>query len=131
MNNRHMRNLSLLATASVAALVFFTAGCNQKDASKATAPVPPPTVIVAEVDQRTVPIYSEYVGQTKAEDTVELRARVEGILLKVYFKEGMPVKKGQLLFTIDKRPFEANLLSASAVRPLGYVRPMRVSELMS
>jgi len=115
MNNRHMRNLSLLASASVAALVFFTAGCNRKDASKATAPVPPHTVIVAEVDQRTVPIYSEDVGQTKAEDTVELRARVEGILLKVYFKEGMPVKKGQLLFTIDKRPFEANLLSAKAV----------------
>ena len=37
MNNRHMRNLSLLASASVAALVFFTAGCNRKDASKATA----------------------------------------------------------------------------------------------
>src|SRR5207244_11407073 len=50
MNKRHMRTLSLLATASVAALVFFTAGCNRKDASKATAPVPPPTVIVAEVD---------------------------------------------------------------------------------
>jgi len=61
-----------------------------------------------------VPIYSEYVGQTRADNTVELRARVEGILQKVYFKEGTHVKKGQLLFTIDKRPFEAALQSAKA-----------------
>jgi len=70
---------------------------------------------VAEIGQRTVPIYSEFVGQTRAEDTVELRARVEGILQKVYFREGTPVKKGQILFTIDKRPFEANLQSAKAI----------------
>src|SRR5437762_3719362 len=111
-----MSNLSVfLAAASGAALLLIVPGCNKKDASKATAPPPPPTVVVAQVDQKTVSIYSEYVGQTKAEDTVELRARVEGILQKVYFREGMPVKKGQLLFTIDKRPFEANLLSAKAV----------------
>ena len=115
MNRRHLRNLSVLAAVCSVVLFLFAAGCNKKDASKAIAPPPPPVVVVEAVDQRTVPIYSEYVGQTRAEDTVELRARVEGILLKVYFKEGMPVKKGQLLFTIDKRPFEANLLSAKAV----------------
>jgi len=116
MNSRHMRNLSVLAAAVCSVVSFlFAAGCSKKDASKAAAPPPPPAVIVEAVGQRTVPIYSEYVGQTRAEDTVELRARVEGILLKAYFKEGMPVKKGQLLFTIDKRPFEANLLSAKAV----------------
>jgi len=109
-----MCNLSFPA-ATCAVALFCIAGCNKKDASKAIAPAPPPTVVVARIDQKTVPIYSEYVGQTKAEDTVELRARVEGLLQKVYFKEGMPVKKGQLLFTIDKRPFEANLLSAKAV----------------
>ena len=114
MRRRHMCNLSFPA-ATCAVALFCIAGCNKKDASKAIAPAPPPTVVVARIDQKTVPIYSEYVGQTKAEDTVELRARVEGLLQKVYFKEGMPVKKGQLLFTIDKRPFEANLLSAKAV----------------
>jgi membrane fusion protein (multidrug efflux system) len=62
-----------------------------------------------------VPIYSEYVGQTRAEDTVELRARVEGILQQVFFKEGTPVKKGQLLFRIDKRPFDASVQSAKAI----------------
>jgi len=72
-------------------------------------------VIVAAVTQKTVPIYSEYVGQTRADNTVELRARVEGILQKVYFREGTPVRKGQLLFTIDKRPFQATLQSAKAL----------------
>jgi len=67
------------------------------------------------VNQKTVPIYSEYVGQTRADNTVELRARVEGVLQKVYFREGTPVKKGQILFTIDKRPFEASLQSAKAI----------------
>jgi len=70
---------------------------------------------VAAVTQKTVPIYSEYVGQTRADNTVELRARVEGILQKVYFREGTPVRKGQLLFTIDKRPFQATLQSAKAL----------------
>ena len=101
--------------AMLIAAVLISAGCNRKDASKTGAPPPPPSVVVAEIGQRTVPIYSEFVGQTRAEDTVELRARVEGILQKVYFREGTPVKKGQILFTIDKRPFEANLQSAKAI----------------
>ena len=86
MNSRHRRNLYFAAAASSAALFFIMAGCSKKDAAKVNAPVPPPTVVVAQVDQRTVPIYSEYVGQTKADNTVELRARVEGFLQKVYFK---------------------------------------------
>jgi membrane fusion protein (multidrug efflux system) len=111
-----MRNLSV----SIAALTGITAfmicaGCSTKGGNGAAAQPPPPTVVVVPVTQKTVPIYSEYVGQTRADDTVELRARVEGILQKVYFKEGTTVKKGQLLFTIDKRPFEAALQSAKAL----------------
>ena len=75
----------------------------------------PPAVVVVPVAQKTVPIYSEYVGQTQADNTVELRARVEGVLQKVHFREGTPVRKGQLLFTIDKRPFQAALQSAKAL----------------
>jgi RND family efflux transporter MFP subunit len=106
--------------ASSAALIVLTAlitvtGCSTKGEHTAAAQSPPPTVIVSEVKQKTVPIYSEYVGQTRADNTVELRARVEGVLQKVYFKEGTPVKKGQLLFTIDKRPFDAALQSAKAL----------------
>lgn len=111
-----MRNLPVSMTALVLAPVLaISAGCSTKGEHAAAAQAPPPTVIVASVTQKTVPIYSEYVGQTRADDTVELRARVEGVLQKVYFKEGAPVKKGQLLFTIDKRPFEAAVQSAKAL----------------
>jgi len=111
-----MRHLwvSLAALILIAALVIG-AGCSTKGEHSAAAQPPPPTVVVTSVTQKTVPIYSEYVGQTRADNTVELRARVEGILQKVYFKEGTAVRKGQLLFTIDKRPFEAALQSARAL----------------
>jgi membrane fusion protein, multidrug efflux system len=113
MNILHLRNLWL----ALGALVLAVAGaaCSSKGGEKHDNTPPPPTVVVAEVTQKTVPIYSEFVGQTKAEETVELRARVEGVLQKVYFREGSPVRKGQLLFTIDKRPFAAALESARAL----------------
>jgi membrane fusion protein, multidrug efflux system len=111
-----MRNLSLpLAALTLLTALLISSGCSKKSDHVTAAQAPPPTVVVASVSQKTVPIYSEYVGQTKADNTVELRARVEGVLQKVYFREGAPVKKGQLLFTIDKRPFEAALQSAKAV----------------
>src|SRR5215211_6256220 len=104
----HMRNLTVLI---LVASLLASLGCKSKTAHNSAAP-PPPSVVVATADQKTVPIYSEYVGQTRADNTVELRARVEGILQKVYFREGAPVRKGQLLFTIDKRPFQAAVQSA-------------------
>jgi membrane fusion protein (multidrug efflux system) len=111
----HTRYLLVSATVAILAVSLISSiGCKSKGAHSA-GPPPPPTVIVASVSQRTVPIYSEYVGQTRADNTVELRARVEGVLLKVYFREGAPVKKGQLLFTIDKRPFQAAVQSAKAL----------------
>jgi membrane fusion protein (multidrug efflux system) len=116
MTNRHIRNLSLsLAVPILAASLTASTGCNSKSAHSASAPPVPPSVVVAPVTQKTVPIYSEYVGQTMADNTVELRARVEGVLQKVYFREGTPVRKGQLLFTIDRRPFQAGLQSAKAL----------------
>jgi membrane fusion protein, multidrug efflux system len=112
MNTPHQKTISVLITAIA---VLLIAACGRKDTHQTTAAPPPPAVVVAEVDQKTVPIYSEFVGQTRAEDVVELRARVEGILQKVYFKEGAPVRKGQLLFTIDKRTFDAAVQSARAL----------------
>jgi membrane fusion protein (multidrug efflux system) len=95
------------------ATVVMSAACKKKEETKAVAP-PPTTVVVADVEQRTVPIYSEYIGQTKARETVELRARVEGTLEKIFFREGQPVRKGAILFLIDRRPFEASLQTAKA-----------------
>jgi membrane fusion protein (multidrug efflux system) len=113
MMSRQQRSIFATAVA-LFGLIWIVGACSKKDSAHGTAVAPPPTVVVETIDQRTVPIYSEYVGQTRAEETVELRARVEGILQKVYFREGSSVKKGQLLFTIDKRTFEANAQSARA-----------------
>ena len=117
MNTPYVRNLSVLAAAAfVGAAAILAAGCKDKAKLKVEASnLVPPTVVVAEVEQRTVPIYSEFVGQTRAQVTVELRARVEGVLERVYFREGQPVRKGALLFSIDKKPFLAILDSAKAV----------------
>lgn len=116
MNILHTRKFRLaLGVFSAGVVAITTAACVGKNGEKANAAPPPPSVVVTEVTQKTVPIYSEFVGQTRAEETVELRARVEGILQRVYFKEGTAIRKGQLLFTIDKRPFEAALQSARAL----------------
>ena len=77
------------------------------------APKPPAVTVVA-VAQRSVPVYGQYVGQTDAVKTVEVRARVEGFLERQVVPDGADVKAGDLLFTIDPRPFEAALRQAEA-----------------
>jgi membrane fusion protein (multidrug efflux system) len=115
MNTRPQTTVSVSLAAMILVGAFLASGCGSKNDHKVNAAaVPPPAVIVEAVDQKTVPIYSEFVGQTKALETVQLRARVEGVLQKVHFAEGSAVRKGQLLFSIDKRPFEAALQSANA-----------------
>jgi len=98
-------------------LAVSLSACDRgKEAEKkqAAPPPPPPTVVVAEVIQKTVPIYSEFVAQTEAKETVEIRARVSAFLEAQHFAEGTVVKKDQLLFTLDKREYEAQLLQAKA-----------------
>ncbi len=93
-------------------------GCSQEKRGEKTtqagAAGPPPAVVVAEVIQKTVPIYSAFVAQTDAMDTVEIRARLSAFLEQVHFTEGTMVKKDQLLFTLDKREYEAQLDQARA-----------------
>src|SRR5687768_8697524 len=76
--------------------------------------MPTPEVTVTTVAQETLPVSWEYVGQTVGSREVEVRARVTGILLSRNFTEGSRVKKGQSLFTIDPKPFEAALARAVA-----------------
>jgi membrane fusion protein (multidrug efflux system) len=85
-------------------------GCSKKEAP----PPPPPEVLVAEVVQKDVPIYIELVGSTLGSQDVEIRARVEGFLISINFTEGAFVHKGQLLYKIDPKPFEAALDQAKA-----------------
>ena len=99
-------------------LLVLASGACQKDKEaekKQAGPAqPPPTVLVTEVVQRTVPIYSEFVGRTEAQDTVEIRARVAAFLEAQHFTEGTVVKKNQVLFTLDKREYEAQRQQARA-----------------
>jgi membrane fusion protein, multidrug efflux system len=100
---------------ATAALLLGSACGKKSDATKqAAASATAPTVVVAEVTQRTVPIYSEFVGQTAANETVEVRARAQGMLEKILFTEGAPVRKGQILFQIQKSEYEARVLAAKA-----------------
>jgi len=71
-------------------------------------------VVVASVIQKTVPIQLQGVGTVEAYSTVLVKAQVTGTLTHVHFKEGQDVKKGDLLFTIDPRPFEASLKQAES-----------------
>ena len=82
---------------------------------KAAAPAgPPPAVVVTPILQKTVPIYYEFVARTDSPNTVEIRARVQAYLEKQHFEEGTMVKKGQILFTLDKREYEAALEKVKA-----------------
>jgi membrane fusion protein (multidrug efflux system) len=75
---------------------------------------PPADVMVTEPIQRDVPVYMELVGQAVGFQDVEIRARVEGFLETVAFTEGSLVRKGQLLYEIDRKPLEAMVANAKA-----------------
>jgi membrane fusion protein (multidrug efflux system) len=82
---------------------------------KPAPPAAPPTeVVVTDVVQKDVPVYLELVGQTKGFQDVDIRARVEGFLETVNFNEGSVVRKGALLYEIDRKPLEAALAAAKA-----------------
>src|SRR4051812_49225567 len=92
------------------ALGTVLAGC-----SKSPPPVEPaPTVVVAVPIVREVRDWDDYAGRFEAVDAVEIRPRVSGMLQSVHFRDGQTVKKGQLLFTIDPRPIEAQLAQSRA-----------------
>jgi membrane fusion protein (multidrug efflux system) len=109
-SRRILGSTFLLATAGL----LLGSACGGKADHAAASPAPAPTVVVAEVTQQTVPIYSEFVGQTAANQTVEVRARAQGMLEKVLFTEGAAVRKGQVLFQIQKSEYQARVLAAKA-----------------
>ena len=96
----------------LASLLAASTGCGKKEVAP---PPPPPEVKVAPVVQRDVPVYVEAIGQTRGSTEIEVRARVEGYLDSVDYKEGSFVRKGQLLYTIDRRPLEANVAQAKGL----------------
>ena len=91
--------------AALVLVAALLAACHPKQ-----KPVPPPpTVMVAHPLRQRITDWNDYVGQFVSIDAVDLRPRVSGYLQTLYFKDGQAVRKGQLLFQIDPRPYEAVL----------------------
>ncbi|OGR24017.1 MAG: efflux transporter periplasmic adaptor subunit [Desulfobacca sp. RBG_16_60_12] len=95
----------------ILAILMASAACGDRTTY---APPPPPKVTVSQPVKQSVTDYLEFTGNTQAINTVQLKARVEGYLEQVYFKDGDRVKKGQLLFLIQQNTYEAKLKQAEA-----------------
>jgi membrane fusion protein (multidrug efflux system) len=98
--------------AAAAVLLALLAACGQKQQTQAA--VPPPAVGVRQAEIRGVARTYAFVGRIKAIDIVALRARVEGFLDKRLFREGQDVKTGDLLYQIEKAPYQAQVDQAKA-----------------
>jgi multidrug efflux system membrane fusion protein len=102
----------LAVTSLVVVIVAGLIGCAKPQAA---APASPPVpVVVGKVVQKSMPIEVRAVGNVEAYSNVSLKAQVTGIVKSVHFREGQDVRKGELLFEIDKRPFEVALQQAEA-----------------
>ncbi|HWP90716.1 MAG TPA: efflux RND transporter periplasmic adaptor subunit [Thermodesulfobacteriota bacterium] len=88
--------------------LLYSCHGEKKEGSQASAV----EVTVIKAEPKTVPVTIEYVGQTQSSHIVEIRARVEGYIDKIAYKEGSLVKKGDLLFQLDPRPFQAKVEEA-------------------
>ena len=108
---RHLKSTihskTALLITSVAFLPVFT-GCSRTKAA-ASPGIPVVPVLAATVEQKDMPVELQAIGSVEAYSSVTVKTQITGELTGVYFKEGQDVKKGDLLFTLDKRPFEADL----------------------
>ena len=105
----HFARLGLLALCSLALVA-----CDDNGAAAGGPQQPPPTVMTTTVERTTVEVERDYAGRVRGARTVEVRARVDGILEQRRFTEGQRVELGDVLFDIDARPFEIALRRAKA-----------------
>lgn len=105
-------SLRLTLTLLCLAAMAFGAGCHKQEMENPL--LAPPQVEIAPVTQGDVPIFREWIGTVDGSNNAEIRARVSGYVLSQNYTDGTPVKKGDLLFEIDPRPFEAALAQAQA-----------------
>lgn len=104
------------ALLGLAGVLLALPACRRgESAAAAPAPPPPPEVTVAKPIARKLTDWDEFTGRLASREMVEVRARVSGYLTEVSFKEGAEVKQGDLLFTIDPRPYEAVVQRAEAM----------------
>src|SRR2546425_1262674 len=111
--SKHKLLVSAITVVMVAVLgALIVAGRSNKPAQAAPRPL---DVEVIRVEQKDVPVYSEWIGTTEGIVNADIKAAVTGYLLKQDYKEGSFVKKGQLLFELDPRPFQAALDQANGL----------------
>ncbi len=108
-----MKLSSLVVVPSLVLTALFAAGCARNEAAQTGAP-PAPQVSVAQVVSRPVTDFDEFTGKFTAVERVELRPRVSGYIASVSLVPGHEVRKGDVLFTIDQRPYQAELKRAEA-----------------
>jgi RND family efflux transporter MFP subunit len=112
-NTKNTKNTKIARGSRIAllmapiALAAFVSACANTAAQQ--PPPPPPQVAVASVIERDVTEWDEFTGRLQAVDSVEVRPRVSGLVSAVRFSEGAMVRKGDLLFQIDPRPFQADV----------------------
>jgi outer membrane protein TolC len=111
---KHIVMLVLMALVAVFGAVGY-AEEKKTEAQTDAAQTPPPEVAVADVVQKDVPVFQDYVASMDGLVNATILAQVEGYLIKQNYQEGSFVKKGALLFEIDPRPFQASLDVAMAV----------------
>src|SRR6266481_7751409 len=99
-------SISVLLFVLLAVFSLTMVGCARTQAAGAP---PPPEVRVTTVIQQDVPVYSEWVATLDGNVNAQIRPQVSGYIVKQYYKEGSLVRKGQVLFEIDPRPFKAAL----------------------
>jgi len=99
----------LLGLAALTAILLYSSAGHSRAKPQAAASAPLPQVTVAEVIHRPLREWQEFTGRLQAVNTVEIRPRVSGYVDRVAFEDGARVKKGQLLFQIDPRPFQAEV----------------------
>jgi membrane fusion protein (multidrug efflux system) len=128
--------ISLLA---LPIIMLLASGCNRNT----PPPPPPPKVEVVKAEQRDVPIFQDFVGQIYGFQDIAIRARVEGVVEVMHFKEGTFVKKNQLLYTIDPLPLQtkvaaqmsgvaqAKTMLAKAESDLKRIRPLAENNAVS
>src|SRR5262245_43788355 len=120
----------VLGLALTGVLGALLSGCPRDRAeSKQPNRAPVVPVAVAPVEQKAMPVQVQAIGTVEAFSVVSIKAQVGGELMRVHFKEGQDVKKGELLFTIDPRPFEAALAQAQAnlARDKGLIQQARAA----
>src|SRR6202041_3309293 len=105
------KHVAWVSGALLAALLLIAL---TRSGAKASVHAPLPIVEVASVEQRDVPVYGEWIGTLTGQVNADVKAQVTGYLLTRKYKEGSYVRKGELLFEIDPRPFQAALDQAKA-----------------